>query len=89
MGVVPVKHTGRAIMILRMGGIYRVVHSLVKDKGDRRRGKDSRSSRGVVGNMFRGGLIDCCKVGETDLFFAMMLETCVAMNGRMSCNNIS
>ena len=64
MAVVEAKPTVRAIMILRMVGIYKVLQTLVKDKGGRRRGKGNHSSSSnsqAALNTSLGGLIDCHK----------------------------
>lgn len=65
MAAVVAKPMDRAIMILRMEGIYRVLLSLAKDKEGRRQGKGSHSNKGSnirasmeVKMLFLGGLID-------------------------------
>ena len=67
MAAVVAKPMDRAIMILRMEGIYRVLLSLAKDKEGRRqdKGSHSNSNRGSnirasmeVQMLFLGGLID-------------------------------
>ena len=61
MAAVVAKPMDRAIMTLRMEGIYRVVRSLAKDREGRPRGKGNHSSSRAVDTTYLGGLIDCCK----------------------------
>ena len=62
MAAVVVRPMDRAIMIRRTEGIYMVPDNLAKDKGGRRRGKDSHSSSRAAHTTYHGGLSDCCKV---------------------------